>query len=104
MVTAAEARILAGQPYFHLLCYILLLLVYIYLSIYFGRTRTNLVSFSHSALSAMTAGSSCLGRPVSSSSWSTNVVVDAPLSVCRALGPREVAGKQSRSCFSNSGH
>ena len=41
--------------------------------IYFGHTRTDLTSFSHSPLSSMTAGSSCLDyeRLVASSSWST---------------------------------
>ena len=48
-------------------------------SIYFGRTCTDLVSLSHFPLSAMTAGCSCLERPVSSSSWSTNVVAGRPL-------------------------
>ena len=37
------------------------------------------MSLSHSPLSAMTAGSSCLKRPISSSSWSTNVVSGRPL-------------------------
>ena len=44
------------------------------LSIYFGHTRTDLMSLSHSPLSAMTAGSSCLKRLVSYSSWFTNVL------------------------------
>ena len=37
------------------------------------------MSFPHSPLSAMTAGRSCIKRPVSSSRWSTNVVAWCPL-------------------------
>ena len=47
-------------------------------SIYFGRTRTDFISLSHSRLLAMTDARSCLERPVSFSSWSINVVAGRP--------------------------
>ena len=45
-------------------------------SIYFGRTRTDFISLSHSSLLALTDARSCLERPVSFSSWSINVVAE----------------------------
>ena len=49
------------------------------LSIYFGCTRTDFISVSHSCLLAMTGARSCLERQVPLSSWSINVVAGRPL-------------------------
>ena len=49
------------------------------LSIYFGCTRTDFISLSHSRLLAMTGARSSLERPMPLSSWSVNVVAGRPL-------------------------
>ena len=64
-------------------------------SIYFGCTYTDLVSLSLAPLSAMTAGSSCLKRLVSSSacSWSTNVVAGRPFERLPCFGSQRSSWK-----------
>ena len=49
------------------------------LPIYFERTRGDFIILSHSRLLAMTDARSCLERPVSLSSWSTNIVAGRSL-------------------------
>ena len=68
-----------------------------------GRTRTDLISLSHSRLLATTDGRSYLIRPLSLCSWSMNVGawLMTALSVCRVLVPKEFVGKQYHSCFFN---
>ena len=70
------------------------------LPIYFGRTRTDLMSFLLSLsppplLSDMIPGSSCRASPVSLSKLSLKVIVGRPPFACHALDPREEAVKQS---------
>lgn len=60
--------------------------VIIYLSIYFGHSRTDLRSLSHSRMLAMTDARSCLERLVSLSSRSMNVVAGCPLECLPCLG------------------
>ena len=63
----------------------------LYLSIYFGRTRTDFISLSHSGLLAMTDARSCLERPLSLSSWSINVVFGRPLERLLCFGSQSVS-------------
>ena len=60
--------------------------VIIYLSIYFGHSRTDLRSLPHSCLLAMTGARSCLERLVSLSSRSMNIVAGCPLEYLPCFG------------------
>ena len=84
------------------ICLFIYLSIYPILSIYLFISV--LLSLSRSLLLAVTDARSCLERLLSPSSWSINVVAEHPLSAYRVLDPKVVVGKQSHSCFSNSGH
>ena len=63
----------------------------LHVSIYFGHTRTDFISLSHSRVLAMTDARSCLERPLSLSSWSINVVSGRPLERLLCFGSQSVS-------------